>query len=171
MHNTFVTIGSISITWAMLREFIIWIILGSGIIEWFPPIKFKPWSWCLQKLGSLLNKDMCEKINEIEKNITELSDKVDRLEEADNEMRNESKRLEAMKARRRILVAGDEIRRNSNLDRGYFSEEYYNDILQDITDYNNYCSSHPNFENERAVVAIKVIKDTYQKCLQANDFL
>lgn len=58
--------------------------------------------------------------------------------------------------RGRILTFADEIRRGLN-----HSKESYIQILDDITKYNQYCSRHPNFENERTVIASQVIKDSY----------
>lgn len=58
--------------------------------------------------------------------------------------------------RGRILIFADEIRRGLN-----HSKESYIQILDDITKYNQYCSRHPNFENERTVIASQVIEDSY----------
>lgn len=58
--------------------------------------------------------------------------------------------------RGRILTFADEIRRGLN-----HSKESYIQILDDITKYNQYCSRHPDFENERTVIASQVIKDSY----------
>lgn len=58
--------------------------------------------------------------------------------------------------RGRILTFADEIRRGLN-----HSKESYVQILDDITKYNQYCSRHPDFENERTVIASQVIKDSY----------
>ena len=171
MDDTVLMIGGIKVTYEMLKGLVVWLLIGSGFIEWFPPIKFKPWSWFLQNFGRVLTEHILIKIDNIETELNTLSKKVDQLEKADEDMREETARLEAMKARRRILTSADKIRRNSKEERGYFSEEYYNDILKDITDYHEYCSLHPNFENEKAGVAIKVIRETYQRCLANNDFL
>lgn len=58
--------------------------------------------------------------------------------------------------RGRILAFADEIRRGLN-----HSKESYIQILDDVTKYNRYCSMHPEFENERTVIASQVIKDSY----------
>ena len=58
--------------------------------------------------------------------------------------------------RGRILTFADEIRRGLN-----HSKESYIQILDDITKYNQYCCRHPDFENERTVIASQVIKDSY----------
>lgn len=58
--------------------------------------------------------------------------------------------------RGRILAFADEIRRGLN-----HSKESYIQILDDVTKYNRYCNMHPEFENERTVIASQVIKDSY----------
>lgn len=60
--------------------------------------------------------------------------------------------------RGRILTFADEIRRGLN-----HSKESYIQILDDVTKYNLYCSRHPEFENERTVIASQVIRDSYTK--------
>lgn len=62
--------------------------------------------------------------------------------------------------RDRILVFADEIRRKIS-----HSQESYVQIMDDITKYNKYCTEHPKFENERTVIASKVIKDSYNSKL------
>lgn len=66
----------------------------------------------------------------------------------------------------RILTASDEIRRNVK-----HSEEFYDQINDDISKYNHYCSSHPGFQNNKAIHAISNINRAYQECLKNNDFL
>ena len=51
------------------------------------------------------------------------------------------------------------------------SEEYFNDALYDITFYTQYCDTHPNFKNEKVVIAINLVERTYNKCIEDNDFL
>lgn len=66
----------------------------------------------------------------------------------------------------RILTASDEIRRNVK-----HSEEFYDQINDDISKYNHYCRSHPGFQNNKAIHAISNINRAYEECLRNNDFL
>lgn len=72
----------------------------------------------------------------------------------------------AVDARTRILQASDEIRRGVE-----HSQESFDQLHEDITLYNNYCSAHEKFENNKAVNAIANINNAYQKRLEKNDFL
>ena len=66
----------------------------------------------------------------------------------------------------RILIASDEIRHGIK-----HSEEFYDQINDDISKYNHYCRSHPGFQNNKAIHAISNINRAYEECLKNNDFL
>lgn len=68
--------------------------------------------------------------------------------------------------RYRILRFNDEVKQGIR-----HTEEHFNQILEDITKYNRYCGDHKDFPNDKAVLAIKNIRDTYDKRLEENDFL
>lgn len=121
--------------------------------------KYKPWSWLARKFGSAMNKDMLDKLDA-------LSIKVDQLEKRDDEQDAAVAEEHARAARRRILRYSDEIRMKEQ-----HSEEYFNDVLDDISHYKKYCDEHPKFENEKAVLAIRLVEKTYEKCVSDNDFL
>lgn len=103
------------------------------------------------------------KIDKLFNRFDELSAKVDA---------NDKKMLDAVElasvknARVRILQASDEIRRTV-----MHSEEYFDQLHEDITLYQNYCREHPSFQNNKAVHAIENINDAYQKCLKEDLFL
>ncbi|MDE7424995.1 MAG: hypothetical protein K2N51_15110 [Lachnospiraceae bacterium] len=121
--------------------------------------KYKPWSWLAQQFGKAVNKEMMDKLEELEK-------KVDKLEKIDKRQDEERAEENALEARRRILRFADECRRNEK-----HSEEYFNNILEDISMYKDYCHEHPLFENEKAVMAMSFIDDVYNHCYKNNDFL
>lgn len=73
---------------------------------------------------------------------------------------------EATDARYRILRFDDEIRHHVR-----HTEEHFNQILGDIDEYEIYCSTHPNYKNSKAVLAIENTRRTYEKCRQENSFL
>jgi len=99
------------------------------------------------KLASILLE-----IQDIRKDITNLHVEVDKIE--------------AQNARIRILDASDQIRRKVK-----HSEEYFNQINDDITAYNRYCDKHPEFANNKAKHAIENINKAYQHAIEADDFL
>ncbi len=121
--------------------------------------KYKPWTWLASQFGKAANKEMLDKLNDLE-------DKVNKLEERDTQQDAKQEEKEVKAARRRILRCSDEIRAKQR-----HSEEYFNDVMDDITYYKTYCNEHPKFQNEKAVLAIRLVERTYEKCIQDNDFL
>ena len=92
--------------------------------------------------------------------------KVDKIS---NELENHIKKTEEERinqCRQRILRFSDEVMYDSG-----HSQEHYNDILEDINKYESYCKSHPDFVNNKAVIAIETIKEAYQYCIDNHDFL
>lgn len=73
---------------------------------------------------------------------------------------------EATDARYRILRFDDEIRHHVK-----HTEEHFNQILCDIDEYERYCSTHPNYKNSKAVLAIENTRRTYERCRQENSFM
>lgn len=121
--------------------------------------RYKPWTWLAEQFGKAVNKEMLDKLNDLEK-------KVDKLEKRDSEQDAKQEEEKAKAARRRILRCSDEIRSKQR-----HSEEYFNDVLDDITFYTQHCDTHPTFKNEKAVMAIHLVERTYNKCIEDNDFL
>ena len=103
------------------------------------------------------NKDhetdvILEKIEDVSTDVHNLSDKIDRNQ--------------ATQARIRILQAGDEMRRTV-----LHSAEYFRQINDDITLYENYCELHPDYKNNQALNTIQYINEVYKKCLKEDSFL
>ena len=73
---------------------------------------------------------------------------------------------DAILCRSRILLFGDEI-----LHEVRHSKEHFDQILLDISTYENYCDTHPTFENNQSVMTIQNIKDVYHDCMKKHDFL
>lgn len=73
---------------------------------------------------------------------------------------------DATTARYRILRFNDEV-----LHGQHHTKEHFDQILGDITSYETYCSNHPEYENNKAVMAICNIKRVYQQCAADNEFL
>lgn len=75
-------------------------------------------------------------------------------------------KTDASNARYRILRFDDEIRHGQRHTR-----EHFNQIIDDIDDYENYCRNHPEYKNNKAESAIRKIKETFEKCKNENSFL
>lgn len=116
------------------------------------PVKLNPWSWIAKKLGRALNSETIEKVDK-------LCDDVQAL-------RNECDERQAVNCRTCIMRFGDEILHGTK-----HSKEHFDQILLDITSYEKYCEQHPNFENNIAVVTVQHIKRVYQNCLEENSFI
>ena len=121
--------------------------------------KYKPWTWLAEQFGKAANKEMLDRLDAVEK-------KINNIEERDLEQDKKLEEERVKAARRRILRCADEIRSKVK-----HSKEYFDDILADISFYKNYCKENPKFENEKAVMAIEMIEETYKKCLRENNFL
>lgn len=120
--------------------------------------KYKPWSWLAEQIGKAINKEMLDKLDAVQ-------EKIEELESADKRQDTERDEQLAISARRRILSVADEIRKKVR-----HSEEYFNEALDDVSYYRNYCKEHPDFENSKAVISSKIIEETYQQCLLEDDF-
>lgn len=72
----------------------------------------------------------------------------------------------ARNQRYRILRFYDELCENR-----MHSESHFEDILDDIGDYEQYCANHPRFRNNRGEAAMEHIKTTYRKIKAKGGFL
>lgn len=73
---------------------------------------------------------------------------------------------QAKDQRYRILRFYDEI-----CEHRKHSESHYEDILDDIDEYEVYCSNHPDFKNSRGQAAMNYIKATYATVKAQGGFL
>ena len=98
-----------------------------------------------------------------------LKEQVAKLWKAFQDFKDEVNAKEEKKAaedaRRRILRFNDEL-----LNGVRHSQEYFNEILNDVDTYEKYCEDHPKFPNSRTVFAVQNIRDCYAKCLKEHDF-
>ena len=154
MGNIFSILGLQGITWLAGVCTIIVTTLVQNLSS-----KYKPWTWLAEQFGKAVNKEMLDRLDNVEK-------KINNIEERDLEQDKKSEEDRAKAARRRILRCADEIRSKVK-----HSKEYFDDVLSDISFYKNYCKENPKFENEKAVMAIELIEETYKKCCRENDFL
>ena len=100
--------------------------------------------------------DIRENLNTL---ISNLDKKIDKLQcSSDQGM--------AYTWRYRILRFDDEIRHGEK-----HSKEHFDQIIEDIDKYEDYCRDHPEFPNSKVVFAIRNIKNVYQKCTDECTFL
>lgn len=123
------------------------------------PVRINPWSAIGRIIGNTMNKDVMENLETVKSDVKNLKEKHE-------ELRNRMDKDDADECRTRILRFADELRRGVE-----HSEEFFNQILDDISDYERYCSEHPEYKNSKAVNAIAKIDKVYQKCMEENSFL
>lgn len=134
------------------------LVAATGLVQ-IAPIKINPWSAAASAIGRAINKDVIAKVEKLENEITE-------MRKVGEKCRNEEDERNAKEARRRILRFGDEVRHGQR-----HSKEHCDEIILDITDYENYCATHPDFKNQKAQSTIKLLVQEYERCLAENDFL
>ena len=93
---------------------------------------------------------------------------INRHDDRDKDIRCIKRKLEqieafqletkASTARSSILRFADELYNDI-----HHSREYFDQILEDIDEYDAYCDAHPNYKNSKAEHATGIIKDTYKQ--------
>lgn len=103
---------------------------------------------------------------EIKKDTAETNRKVDAVAKqlADHITEDEINR--AKQARYRILRFYDEVCENKK-----HSESHFEDVLDDIDFYTDFCANHKDFKNSRGHMAMQFIKDTYHDLKIHGGFL
>lgn len=130
----------------------------SGVIQ-ISPIRLNPWSSLARAIGRAINKDVIDKVERLETEVAEMRKAGERRDREEGDRNAKSVRL-------RILRFGDEVRHQQK-----HSKEHWDDIMQDITEYNAYCGDHPDFKNQKAQSTTKLLVKEYERCLSENDFL
>lgn len=116
------------------------------------PIKINPWTWLARTIGRAINGDVLKEVSSLRADVKQ--------NKADDDEQWVSL------SRSHILRFGDELRRGVP-----HSKEHFDQILLDISKYEHYCENHPDYPNGKAIATITQIKNTYQKCLEENNFL
>ena len=126
--------------------------LGSMTLLQLSPIRIDPWSWLARKIGRAVTGEVIDRMEKLEKTVEAIRDVSDER---------------AAKATRvRILRFGDEILHGIR-----HSKEHFDQILLDVTEYEQYCKEHPEFVNNMTVLTTRHIKETYSACFEQHDFL
>jgi len=115
-------------------------------------IKINPWSTLAKRLGRAINSDVTAELAAIKKKLDEHVTMDDRRN-ADGH-------------RTRILHFNNELLREIN-----HTKEEFIEVLAEIDAYEHYCEEHPEYPNNRAVLAIENIQEVYKDRLKKHDFL
>ena len=109
------------------------------------PVTLNPWSWLARSIGRAVNAEVIKKLDA---HIT-----MDDRRTADGH-------------RARILHFNNELLRDID-----HTKEEFREVLAEIDAYELYCREHPEYPNNRAVLAIKNIQEVYMERLKRHDFL
>lgn len=123
------------------------------------PLKVNPWSAIGRVIGQTLNKDVMDELKTIKKAQAETHETLDDHIRVDDERNADLHRVYILRFNRELL------RENIPHTREDFVE-----VLAEIDFYERYCKEHPEYENNRAVLAIQNIKRTYSEKLENHDF-
>ena len=74
----------------------------------------------------------------------------------------------AVMCRTRILRFADEL---INEPKHLHTQGNFEQCLQDITDYDQYCADHPKFKNELTLRSAEIIRKVYDECAREHKFL
>lgn len=109
------------------------------------PVSAKPWSWLAKAIGHALNGEVLKEVSETKSQLEGhiLSD-----------------------SRSKILGFNRELLQHQKHTREDFIE-----ILGVIDAYEDYCKSHPDYQNSRCVHAVANIERVYDVLLETGDFL
>lgn len=130
---------------------IILIIIVATTLVQISPIKINPWSTLFRWLGQQLNKEVIEKIDNVE----------DRL----NTHINESIEVELRSRRVSILDFSSSVIRGVN-----YHKEKFDFMVAECDNYESYCKEN-NIKNGVAEASIAEIRRVYQEHLHNSDFL
>ena len=134
------------------------------------PIKLNPWSFMAKHLGKALTEEPCKimagNMSQLETSLVEIEKSVRALEKKLEETEDKAEEDRAITARVRILRFNDELLRPMR-----HSKESFDQALEDVDRYENYCRAHPEFKNNKTVLSIANIKKVYKRQLATHDFL
>jgi len=100
-----------------------------------------------------------DRFKAIQESIDKLSERIDKID-AKGDERN------AVEFRVRILRFEDEL-----LEGRKHSKDSWDQVMGDITGYEQYCDTHKNFKNGQTAATIQHIERSYQERLDRHDFL
>ena len=116
------------------------------------PIQINPWSAIARWVGRAVNGEVLGKLGKLEKRLDEHIATDDRRD-ADSH-------------RVKILQFNNELLRSID-----HTKEEFIEVLAEIDAYERFCEDHPDYPNNRAVLAIENIRENYRERLKKHDFL
>lgn len=96
----------------------------------------------------------------------EVKNEIKKVQTEFAELKEAEEKKEVRNSRRRILRFNDEI-----INKVKHSKEYFDDVLDDVKIYTDYCEQHKDFANGKTVMAKKNIEHCYEQCMEKHSFL
>ena len=127
------------------------LIVVLGLIK-VKPLEISVWNWIFRKIGKAFNGETLDYVKSIQKTLDEHLQQHDKSQAESN--------------RERILRFADEI-----YDGKKHSKESYDDIIDIMRDYDQYCEEHKDFLNGRTHAASEIIDSTYKKLFTEHKFV
>ena len=127
-----------------------------------PKIEINLWGL----LGRAINKEQKAQNDKLQKSIDDLSKRFDTFITDSINYRAKREEKDADRARSDILMFNEELLRSVR-----HSKERFDNIIERVDEYEDYCDTHPLYKNNKAESAITNIKHVYQKCMDERDFL
>ena len=115
------------------------------------------------KVANRVTKKM--KLEDLSGKVDILSDKVDLLTEKVEAVDEQEKEDQAMLKRTQILRFNGEVMRGV-----HHNKEEFDNCIDTIEKYEDYCDKHPKFPNDKCHFAIGNIHRAYKECLENNSF-
>ena len=110
------------------------------------PIQVNPWSWLAKTIGKAMG-------------ITAIEKKLDEHIATDDKRDADSHRVKILQFNNELLRSIDH------------TKEEFIEVLAEIDAYERFCKDHPDYPNNRAVMAIENIRENYKERLKKHDFL
>ena len=133
-------------------------IILAGMIK-IPKMELNIWNTLGRIIGRSINGEMMKQVSDMNLKVNNIQGEVQTIQK-------EAELERVRQARQRILRFNDEIL----FDKRH-SKEHFDEILSDIDIYEDYCRTHEDYENNKAILAIATIREVYKDCLKTHDFL
>lgn len=149
------------------EQIIAWcVVLGLPTLIQLSPLKINPWTllgkalkWLWRAFCRSLNADVLDKLDALEQEEKSTKATLEAHIKIDDER-------EADKVRASILHFNNELLRSIP-----HTKEEFVEILAKIDWYNDFCETHKEYRNSRAVHAIANIERVYDERMKKHDFL
>ena len=130
------------------------------------PVKINPWSAIVKAIAKCANAETLRMIEEINGTVTEIKTEQNSIRGQLRDVKAHMEKEKAVTCRVRILRFSDELYMDTK-----HTKEHFDQIVEDITQYELYVENNPEFRNGITTIASENIKSTYRHCMDQQLFL